>query len=160
MVKRRPHIRTFLDNETGISLVGMSLMYGLSSIHLQKSFFLIKVYTTAARYQLIAAALYLFGLGMRRDKLAGLDVIDVRRPHLHAGGLLLQQERDTAVFVTPATVERLHGDLLGQAGHRHGDVELPTEFIGHGNIFVRQGRHEARVIIILPEDVPRTRPVL
>jgi hypothetical protein len=40
MVKRRQHIGTFLHNEMGISLRGISPMCGRSSIHLQKIFFL------------------------------------------------------------------------------------------------------------------------
>src|SRR4030095_10518589 len=40
MVKRMQHIGTFLHNEMGISLRGISPMCGRSSIHLQKIFFL------------------------------------------------------------------------------------------------------------------------
>jgi hypothetical protein len=40
MVKRRQHIGTFLHNEMGISLRGISPMCGRSSIYLQKIFFL------------------------------------------------------------------------------------------------------------------------
>jgi hypothetical protein len=40
MVKRMQHIGTFLHNEMGGSLRGMSPMCGCSSIHLQKIFFL------------------------------------------------------------------------------------------------------------------------
>src|SRR3989442_8926503 len=40
MVKRIQHIGTFLHNDMGISLRGMSPMCGRSSIHLQKIFFL------------------------------------------------------------------------------------------------------------------------
>src|SRR4029453_4081115 len=40
MVKRIQHIGTFLHNERGISLRGMSPMCSRSSIHLQKIFFL------------------------------------------------------------------------------------------------------------------------
>src|SRR5215217_2278036 len=39
MVKRRQHIGTFLHNEMGVSLRGISPMCGRSSIHLQKIFF-------------------------------------------------------------------------------------------------------------------------
>jgi hypothetical protein len=40
MVKRTQHIGTFLHNEMGISMVGISPMCGRSSIHRQKIFFL------------------------------------------------------------------------------------------------------------------------
>jgi hypothetical protein len=40
MVKRTEHIGTFLHNEMGVSLGGMSPMCDCSSIHLQKIFFL------------------------------------------------------------------------------------------------------------------------
>ena len=40
MVKRMQHIGTFLHNEMGISMGGISPMCGRSSIHLQKIFFL------------------------------------------------------------------------------------------------------------------------
>src|SRR4029450_4858856 len=40
MVKRMQHIGTFLHNEMGISMGGMSPMCDRSSIHLQKIFFL------------------------------------------------------------------------------------------------------------------------
>jgi hypothetical protein len=40
MVKRLQHIGTFLHNEMGSSLRGISPRWGRSSIHLQKVFFL------------------------------------------------------------------------------------------------------------------------
>src|SRR4029453_5093656 len=45
MVKRIQHIGTFLHNERGISLRGMSPMCSRSSIHLQKIFFLRSIET-------------------------------------------------------------------------------------------------------------------
>jgi hypothetical protein len=58
MVKRTQHIGTFLHNEMGISVVGISLMCGRSSIHLQKIFFLRSIVLEAGDEGLTAAELF------------------------------------------------------------------------------------------------------
>ena len=52
MVKRTQHIGTFLHNEMGISLAGISPMCGRSSTHLQKIFFLRSIVPPACAFYL------------------------------------------------------------------------------------------------------------
>src|SRR6195256_4445449 len=53
MVKRMQHIGTFLHNEMGISLRGISPMCGRSLIHLQKIFFLRSIAETTSKAELL-----------------------------------------------------------------------------------------------------------
>src|SRR5713226_3404878 len=57
----------------------------------------------------------------------GFDIIDIGRPHLHASGFFLEQERDTAVFVAPTAIEPLDGDLFSEVGDGHGHLEFTAQ---------------------------------
>jgi hypothetical protein len=102
MVKRIQHIGTFLHNERGISLRGMSPMCSRSSIHLQKIFFLrsigedtMRTRMTITAAALLAAAMPFGGLahpGLAQEKAkaatpppaASLSVLP--RPDFHFPG--------------------------------------------------------------------------
>ena len=101
-----------------------------------------------------ASALELFGIRVGGDELAGFDIIDVGITHLDARGFFLQEERNAAVFVTPATIDPLDGDLFGQVGDGHRHVEFAAQLIGQGNVFPCQGEHKAGVVEVLTEHVP------
>src|SRR5256885_2528150 len=91
MVKRMQHIGTFLHNEMGISLRGISPMCGRSSIHLQKIFFLRSIEASLMRsakalerlcFVLAITTLYLVSVGTLVVKKGKRRLVD---PHWFRG---------------------------------------------------------------------------
>src|SRR5439155_1159509 len=62
---------------------------------------------------------------------------------------------DVVVQISPPAGHPRDRELLGEVRDGHGDVELPAELGGEGDVLAREGQAERRRVIAVAEDGPR-----